>query len=274
MTTPHHPTCCSKDQLHDLLVGSVSDADSDAWLQHLEQCPTCQTKLHALAGEDGDWSQAREVLSASNDEKHAARSEEWAESLSRKLLSPPSHPEMLGRIGRYDIEWLLGSGGMGIVFKARQLRLGRVVALKTIRSDGLESAARRVRFRTEAEVIAAIEHPNIIRVHEIVETDETLWLSLEFCGGGSLATRLSVGPLPARAAVFTSLPDAVELPRSARPGWEAWFVGAAAAVLRATPDDGAAVFFQTDVKRDGRWIDKAFLVQLAARNVRFCQYDK
>ncbi|MFN9756773.1 MAG: SAM-dependent methyltransferase [Planctomycetota bacterium] len=78
---------------------------------------------------------------------------------------------------------------------------------------------------------------------------------------------LAQQPLPARAAVFTSLPDAVELPRSARPGWESWFVDAATAVLRATPDDGAALFFQTDVKRDGRWIDKAFLVQLAARDV-------
>jgi len=76
---------------------------------------------------------------------------------------------------------------------------------------------------------------------------------------------LAQHPLPARAAVFTSLPDAVELPRSARAGWESWFVGAAAAVLRATPDDGAAVFFQTDVKRDGRWIDKGFLVHWAAR---------
>lgn len=78
---------------------------------------------------------------------------------------------------------------------------------------------------------------------------------------------LAAHPLPARAAVFTSLPDAVELPASMRGGWEAWFVDAAAAVLRSTPDDGAAVFFQTDVKRDGRWIDKAFLVQLAARGV-------
>lgn len=76
---------------------------------------------------------------------------------------------------------------------------------------------------------------------------------------------LAANPLPARAAVFTSLPDAVELPKSARNGWEAWFLDAAAAVLRATPDDGAAVFFQTDVKRDGRWIDKGFLVHAAAR---------
>jgi hypothetical protein len=76
---------------------------------------------------------------------------------------------------------------------------------------------------------------------------------------------LAQHPLPARAAVFTSLPDAVELTRSARAGWESWFVSAAAAVLRATPDDGAAVFFQTDVKRDGRWIDKGFLVHWAAR---------
>lgn len=76
---------------------------------------------------------------------------------------------------------------------------------------------------------------------------------------------LAANPLPPRAAVFTSLPDAVELARGARAGWEDWFVGAATAVLRATPDDGATVFYQTDVKRDGRWIDKAFLVQTAAR---------
>jgi hypothetical protein len=76
---------------------------------------------------------------------------------------------------------------------------------------------------------------------------------------------LGANALPARAAVFTSLPDAVELSPSARDDWEPWFVRAAAATLRATPADGAAVFFQTDVKRDGRWIDKAFLLQLAAR---------
>ncbi len=78
---------------------------------------------------------------------------------------------------------------------------------------------------------------------------------------------LAANPLPARAGVFTSLPDAVELARGARSGWQEWFVAAATAVLRATPADGAAVFYQTDVKRDGRWIDKAFLVQLAARDV-------
>jgi len=78
---------------------------------------------------------------------------------------------------------------------------------------------------------------------------------------------LAQHPLPPRAAVFTSLPDVVELARGARAGWEDWFVAAATAVLRATPDDGAAVFYQTDVKHDGRWTDKAFLVQLAARAV-------
>ena len=81
MTTPHHPTCCNNEQLHDLLVGNISNADSDAWLQHLEQCTTCQTKLHALAGEEGDWSQAREVLSSSTDRSHIARTDELAESL-------------------------------------------------------------------------------------------------------------------------------------------------------------------------------------------------
>jgi hypothetical protein len=70
--------------------------------------------------------------------------------------------------------------------------------------------------------------------------------------------------LPAHASVFTSLPDAVEFRQRGRDRWRAWFLEAAELVVRSTPAAGAAVFYQTDVKRDGVWIDKAFLVQQAA----------
>jgi hypothetical protein len=75
---------------------------------------------------------------------------------------------------------------------------------------------------------------------------------------------LAANPLPAGASVLTSLPDASELARRAAAGWSSWFVDAARAVLQALPDAGAAIFFQTDVRRAGVWIDKAFLVQQAA----------
>lgn len=75
---------------------------------------------------------------------------------------------------------------------------------------------------------------------------------------------LAANALPADASVVTSLPDASELARSTAAHWQSWFVDAARSVLRAVPDRGAAIFFQTDVRRSGVWIDKAFLVQQAA----------
>jgi hypothetical protein len=75
---------------------------------------------------------------------------------------------------------------------------------------------------------------------------------------------LAAHPLPADASVFTSLPDVSEFRHRDVERWRPWFVDAAAAVLRAVPHQGAAIFFQTDRKQDGRWLDKAFLLQLAA----------
>lgn len=71
-------------------------------------------------------------------------------------------------------------------------------------------------------------------------------------------------PLPGDASVVTSLPDAVEFRHRDTERWRPWFLEAAELVVRATPPAQAAIFFQTDVKRDGVWVDKAFLVQQAA----------
>lgn len=75
---------------------------------------------------------------------------------------------------------------------------------------------------------------------------------------------LRENPLPAAAAIVTSLPDAAEFSHRDTARWQRWFLDAAELVLRCTPADSAAVFYQTDVKRDGLWIDKGFLVQQAA----------
>ena len=70
--------------------------------------------------------------------------------------------------------------------------------------------------------------------------------------------------LPADHAIVTSLPDSSELPVLGFDGWRTWFVDAAALVCRTAADDAVAIFFQTDVKHDGLWVDKAFLVQQGA----------
>jgi hypothetical protein len=75
---------------------------------------------------------------------------------------------------------------------------------------------------------------------------------------------LEAAALPADHAVVTSLPDASELPALGADGWRRWFLAAAERACRAVADEAVAIFYQTDVKRDGGWVDKAFLVQLAA----------
>jgi serine/threonine protein kinase len=96
----------------------------------------------------------------------------------------------------YEILDKLGEGGMGVVYKARHFKLGRIVALKMILSGTHAGAAELLRFRTEGEAIARLQHPNIIQVHEVGEYEGKPFFSLEFCDGGSLERKLRGTPLP------------------------------------------------------------------------------
>ena len=106
------------------------------------------------------------------------------------------------RIGRYLIERKIGEGGMGIVYAARDERLDRTVALKTIRGASDETA--RKRLWREARAAAGISHPNICQLYEVDETDDGLVLAMELLDGEPLAARLARGPLsPADSSSIT-----------------------------------------------------------------------
>jgi WD40 repeat protein len=124
-------------------------------------------------------------------ESHScSRSDQATKAVTAPVSSIPGY-EILAEVGR---------GGMGVVYKALQIDLDRLVALKMILAGSQASAADLARFRTEALAVARLRHGNIIQIHDVGEHKGTPFLSLEYCGGASLAQRINGTPLPPREA--------------------------------------------------------------------------
>jgi eukaryotic-like serine/threonine-protein kinase len=113
--------------------------------------------------------------------------------------SPRQSPAALSVEG-YELLGELGRGGMGVVYKARQVRLDRLVALKVILAGGHAGTEHLARFRKEGELLARIQHPNIIQIYEVGEQDGRPFFAMEYVDGESLAQRFSGIPLQGRHA--------------------------------------------------------------------------
>ena len=100
----------------------------------------------------------------------------------------------------YETLAQIGRGGMGVVYQARDAKLGRMVAIKTVVDGQFATPDQRERFRSEAQAVARLNHPNIIAIHAIGEHEERPYLALEFAQGGSLAQRLAERPMAPREA--------------------------------------------------------------------------
>jgi eukaryotic-like serine/threonine-protein kinase len=129
------------------------------------------------------------------------------------ITSSPRSAE-IPQIPGYEVKALLGRGGMGVVYQARHLALKRTVALKVLPGGG--RLGERSRFRTEAEAVARLQHPNIVQIFEVGDAAGLSFLALEFVEGGSLAKRLGRGPLlPQDAArLVATLAEAMHLAHS------------------------------------------------------------
>ncbi|HUD71245.1 MAG TPA: serine/threonine-protein kinase, partial [Dongiaceae bacterium] len=120
---------------------------------------------------------------------------------------------MIGRtLAHYRVTGTLGAGGMGEVFRATDLRLGREVAIKTLPEEFARDPGRAARFEHEARTLAALSHPRIAALHGLEESDGVRFLVMELVGGETLAERLARGPIPIEEALplATQIAEALE----------------------------------------------------------------
>jgi tetratricopeptide (TPR) repeat protein/tRNA A-37 threonylcarbamoyl transferase component Bud32 len=119
----------------------------------------------------------------------------------------------LPRVPGYDVETLLGRGGMGVVYKARHRRLNRTVALKMLLAGAYAGPHERARFQREAEAVAGLRHANIVQVYDVGEHEGWPYFTMELLEGGSLAQALMGTPQPAgkAAALLATLAEAVQV---------------------------------------------------------------
>jgi serine/threonine protein kinase len=196
---------CDDAALGAILLQDQSSEPNEDLLAHVEACTRCQKRLIELAGPAAMWHGVKVAISdaVGADQKrcfppvHLEQSAiHWTESMAKQLLSPPTHPEMLGRLGRYEVERLIGSGGMGVVFKAFDTELNRPVAVKLLAPYLASSGPARKRFSREARAAAAVVHQHVVPIHNVETERESPFIVMQYVSGESLQSRIDRdGPL-------------------------------------------------------------------------------
>jgi RND family efflux transporter MFP subunit len=207
--------CPTREELQDYIRGKMPDDASDSLAEHLDGCLQCQAELAALP--DSDDTLIAQLQSPETPDPYVVEPK-YQEALVRAKslfaacgagggISPDGSTTFLNhQLGEYLLIERLGRGGMGTVYKARQQKLDRVVALKILSHGRTGDAHAVVRFEREMKAIGRLDHPNIVQAYDAREIDGTLVLIMEFIDGLDLSEiARRVGPLP--------MADACELVR-------------------------------------------------------------
>jgi serine/threonine-protein kinase len=186
--------CADRETWRDVLEERVTAADRPHLLAHLDACPACAATFAELAAE---WSLAT-LAREQQGEGVVTRGIRERLATAHAGAAPPRIP------GLVDLE-LAGRGGMGAVYRGRDTRLERLVAVKVLAGAGVLSAAARARADREARVLAQLDHPHIVRIHSAGEADGLPYIVMEWIEGRTLQRRIDDGVLPPREAAGIAL---------------------------------------------------------------------
>jgi hypothetical protein len=210
----HATDCASEDDLRAFQMGELPDELAAALTAHLEGCPRCEAAARQLdAMSDPALRALRRAVgrTASTDPVDATPRPGSATVLVAPQAGAPASDLSPGAVAGYAILAQLGRGGMSVVYKARQERPARLVALKMLPAGEGDGAAWRARLLAEAEALARLQHPHIVQIYGVGEQDGRVYLVLEYAANGSLAERLKGAPLApgAAACLVRALAEAV-----------------------------------------------------------------
>jgi len=198
-------SCPSDDTLQYLIDGRLLAEEQAALATHLEHCENCRRKLDSLARGDmaipsSDCSmfeppEPSDALAEAMRRLKADQMDETATVAGIKIniggaalsfLAPSANPRHLGRLAGYEVLEVIGRGGMGIVLKARDPKLERLVAVKVLNPELATSGAARARFLREARSAAAVTHEHVVTIHAVDDAGELPFLVMEYIVGVSL----------------------------------------------------------------------------------------
>lgn len=212
---PNPDLCPSREILAQLGVGQLAPAELERWAGHVETCEACQVTLNELAvadtlsdamrrsgPTDGTGDPAIDALidrlqelgatigRSAFDASKTSAVPDAPEEDDLSFLAPPQGADELGRLGSYRVLEIIGRGGMGLVFVAKDVVLRRRVALKVIRPGVAATRAARDRFLREAQAAAAIESDHIVPIYQVGEDRGVPFLAMQLLKGESLEARL------------------------------------------------------------------------------------
>ena len=188
--------CPTREELSSYVQGGLPEELTEAVAEHIETCVICDATLDELERQGNSLFRGlrhpvppRPELDSPEYQRAMEAAEAAGLGGGASVTPPVAEPSLseLGRLGEYELLMKLGDGGMGTVYKARQVRLGKIVALKVLASERTRDPRAVARFENEMKAIGQLSHPNIVQAHDARDIEGTTVLVMEYVDGVDLA---------------------------------------------------------------------------------------